>query len=146
MVGEAKENDMFNPEDVDHLFLAVLPPAIPSAINAYLISLVKGTSRTQEKYFQEFRKSFSTHTQMLKNLVTKDVALASAGIIPIISSYRAMNKTRMDQIELAVSSIASSAIDAAKNLIEDSDSVLSIVLDAILQDANEYTNCLCISK
>lgn len=141
MAGEAKQNDMFNPEDVEQFVSAVVPAAILSAINAYPISFVTEVSIAQENDFQQFRTTFNNHTMRLQELVTKDIALASAGKILMRNRYRGMKKTRQNQIQFAVSAIASAAIDAAKNLIEEGDSVLFIILEAVLQDANEYTNC-----
>lgn len=93
MAGEAKEHDMFNPEDVEHFVSAVVPPAILSAINSYPISMATQVSISKANEFQKFRTTFNNHAMRLQELVTEDIALASAGRIPMGSRYRGMKKT-----------------------------------------------------
>lgn len=57
MTAEAKEQEMFNPEDVDHFVSAVFPLAILSSINGYLISLVTESLRAQENSFNPISRN-----------------------------------------------------------------------------------------
>lgn len=137
---------MINAGDVSHFVSVVAPSAILSVINAYPISMVIGSSRNESNEFLQFVESFNNHIMRLQELVINDIVIASAGRILTIYSYLGMKKTRMDQIDLVISSIASAAIDAAKTSIENGDTVVSIVLEAILRDSREYESCYWISK